>query len=203
MTDAAMLLRAPFQRAAPGGPNNLQGALDPRRVGGVQRPRHAWVFGLQGSKSLRDRHGAHRSAYRGVDRRDRRDPVQQRAQIQAGPAHQNRQPVGCPGRLDFGQRVCGPARGGAVFGAIQITEQPVRDIAALITRRLGAEHGQIAIDLRAVGIDDDRWHASCQGNRQRRLAAGRRTCDQRQRPFVIRRIHVHRHADSSRNAFAG
>ena len=109
-----------------------------------------------------------------IDRRHRGDALQQGPKIQTGAADEDRQ---SPLRMHIGdlpQRRRRPFRGRAGQGAVEHAVQPVLRPRALLGGRGCAEHGQVAIDLRAVGIDDHAPDLLSIFQRERGLAAGGR-----------------------------
>ena len=78
-----------------------------------------------------------RAPHLGVDRRHRRDPVEQGAQIQPRPADQDRQPAAGVNVRDLPPRHRRPVRRGAGQGAILDAVQPMLGSLTL-RRRVGA-----------------------------------------------------------------
>ena len=64
-----------------------------------------------------------------------------------------------------------PVRGGAGKGAVANAVKSVLRSLQLVTAGGSAEDAQVAIDLRAVGVDDDAPNLLSKRKRQRRLAA--------------------------------
>ena len=73
---------------------------------------------------------------------------------------------------NFRFRLLGPGRGGAGEGAVEIAIKPVLGAFALLFARRGAQDWKVAIDLRAVGVDDDAAGPLRKRQRKCRLAAG-------------------------------
>ena len=70
-----------------------------------------------------------------------------------------------------------PAGRGAGEGAVLDSVKPMFGLLPFLLGWRGAEHAQVAIILRAVGVDDHALDLLCKGERQRRLAARGRSGD--------------------------
>ena len=112
-------------------------------------------------------------ADRRIDLGDGRDAFDQGAQVKAGAAAEDRQLPGRVCRMDFGAGVGRPGRHRAGVRAVPIAVEPVRHARFVLSRGPGGDDPEVAIDLRAVGIDDHAAKAFCQRQGERRLAARR------------------------------
>ena len=105
------------------------------------------------------------------------DPVEQGAQIEARPADQDRKSALRMDVGDLAPRHRRPIGRGAGQGAIEHAVKPVLGPRAFVGRRRRAEDRQVAIDLRAVGVDDHAAGPFGERERKCRLAACRRSGD--------------------------
>ena len=78
----------------------------------------------------------------GIDRRHRRDPFQQHAQIKAGPADQDRQPSACMDIGNLAARHRRPVGCRAGKGAVEHAVQPVLGSRALLAGGSRAQIGR-------------------------------------------------------------
>ena len=106
-----------------------------------------------------------------VDWRNGRDAVEQGPQIKAGPANENREPASRMNIGNLSTRHLRPVGGGAGPRSVQHTVQPVLGTRQLVRTGGRAQDWEVAIDLRAVGVDDDTANLLCKTKRQCRLAA--------------------------------
>ena len=88
-----------------------------------------------------------------VDWGNWRDAVEQGSEIQSCPADKDWQPAARLDAFDFAARHDRPIRGRAGLGAVERAVKPMLGTSELIDGRAGAEDSEVAIDLRAVGID--------------------------------------------------
>ena len=133
-----------------------------------------------------------------IDRRDWGDAIDQGAQVQAGATDQDGKAALSLHLGNLGSRQTRPVRGGAGIGAVADAVEPMIRTCPVVLGRRSAEDWQVAIDLRTVGVDDN---SACSLGKQKgqcRLAARRRTGDERQWRFL--NADGHCHADSSRTA---
>ena len=100
--------------------------------------------------------------------------------------------------LDLASREFGPIGSGTWVGAISHTEQAMFGAPQVFRRRSCAHYVEVAVELGAVGIDDNPAGALRESKSQRRLAARSRTGNERERRFVD--LYGHCDADSSRTA---
>jgi phosphoserine phosphatase len=115
----------------------------------------------------------------GGNRRQLREPIEQRLKIKPGTADQDRQPVRLMRGVDLGFGEREPTADRAIFRGIDRAVKPMRRARHFGGAGPCAEHGQVAIDLLAVGIDDDAVEFLGERQRQRRFAARRRPGDDR------------------------
>ena len=146
-----------------------------------------------------DRGGPNFLADRRVDRRNGGDAVEESPNVQTCSSHQDRQAPGRMDGIDLGLCECRPICGGTGLRAVADTIEAMLGPFEVVACRRGAEDGQVAIYLRAISVDDDSVSALGQLQRKRRLAARRRTGDERnwRTPGFP---YAHCHADSSRTA---
>ena len=71
-----------------------------------------------------------------------------------------------------------PAADRIVLRRIDMAVEPVRRAALFVRRRPRGDDAQIAIDLHGIGIDDHAAELFGERQRQRRLAARRRACNE-------------------------
>lgn len=125
--------------------------------------------------------------------------------IQSGSTHQYRGPAFSIGRSDCHFGVIGPARRGTGLRTVNIAEQAMGKGGFIRRAGPGGDDPKVAINLRAVGIDDDASRLRRDAHRERRLAAGRRPGNKRDpgpnKIFGGVSPHVHCNAYSSRSAF--
>ncbi|KAF0133187.1 MAG: phosphoserine phosphatase [Xanthobacteraceae bacterium] len=110
--------------------------------------------------------------------RNRGKPLGERLEIEAGTADEDRQHASGLGRDDLGLHGRNPAADREILGGVHGAVEPVRRRRHLPGRGAGGDDGEIAIDLHGIGIDDDAAEVAGQVQRQCRLAAGGRTCDE-------------------------
>ena len=113
-------------------------------------------------------------------------PAQQRLEVEAGAADEDRQPVQRASLDKCGSRILEPGADGTVHRGVAMAVQPVRNARLVVRRRPRGNDAQIAINLHGIRIDDDAAASFGQCQRERRLAAGRRPCD-KHRPARIGR----------------
>src|SRR5262249_1471545 len=117
----------------------------------------------------------------GIARRPGEEALQERLQVEAGPARDDRQPT--PGR-DAAERFAGAPRvlrRGEIRVGRDDVDEVVRNEGALLRKRLRAADVEAAIDRQAVAGDDLAAVAERQPERERALAGGRRPDDRDQR----------------------
>ena len=146
-------------------------------------------LGVQARRRLAFGLGAHISADRFRHARNVGEALRQRAEIEPGAADEQER-LGAS-RV-FGEnrpRAFEPAPDREILGAVDLAEQPVRRLPLFGLAGARREHPEIAIDLHQVGVDDDAAEPLGERERDGRLAARRRACDEK------RAIHrPHRHA---------
>lgn len=111
--------------------------------------------------------------YRGIARRSRADPLEERPQVEAASAHDERQPAA---RLDLVDGLAGPPRelpGRVSLMGLQDVDQVVRDPRPLLRPRLGRADVEPPVGLERIGADDLAAELLGQGHRQVALARGR------------------------------
>ena len=170
--------------------DHLQRAGDAGAVARLQPFAHHRIaprkLGMQGLDAVALEPRAHRLADFGGHRRHVGKPAQQRLEVEAGAADEDRQLVP---RARLGQRrrrVLEPGADRTVHRGVAMAVQPVRNARLVVRRRPRGNDAQVAIDLHGIRIDDDAAAFFGQRQRQRRLAAGRRPCD-KHRPARIGR----------------
>ena len=112
-----------------------------------------------------------------IDWRDRRDTFEKGAEVESGAADQDWQSPHCVNVADFPLRHRCPACSRACISAVEHAVKTVLGTLKLVRPRRGAQDRQVAIDLRAVGVDDDTADLLCKTKCQRRLAARGRPGD--------------------------
>ena len=202
----------PFGHGPLGGTDDFQCPCHARGIVGVERRGPGGVFTAERGISIGEGQGAHLFADERIDRRDRGNTLQQSADVEPGAANQDRHRTLGMQRVDFRCRCQRPIGGGTGDSPIPGAEQAVFYPLHLLRRRTGAEHCQIGIDLRAVGVDDRRSLSGTlqplrQFDRQCALAARGRPCNERQRrqpgrhnteiPLLIARLIADPHAYST------
>jgi hypothetical protein len=136
--------------------------MQPRRIAGRGR---ASVLGFEGLPKARVAPGA------GVQ------PIERRADVETGAAHQERDPPACADRSDRGGGVIGKARGVVRLVGRRDVEQVVWHLRALGGARLGRSDVHAAVDLHRVRIHDLAVKAQRQRDRDGGLAGGGRAAD--------------------------
>ncbi len=140
---------------------------------------------------------AHVFADSGGDRRHGGKAPRQRAEIKPGAADDDRKPSRFPCRGERRRGVGAPAAHRVVLRSIDMAVQPMRHAPFLVGRRPRGHDAQIAIDLHGIGIDDLAAELLGKRERQGRLAARRRACNEDGRrhvwiaPFPTARIARH------------
>src|SRR5215211_2475823 len=177
----------------------------PGRVEDFQRPHDAhtvgWTdlsgcgriaapkFAVQrlGALTLQSRSQA--GANVGRNGRDSGEAVGQRLEIKAGAADENRPPM-FPVCLDESTlRVGEPAPDGIIIGRIDVAVEAMRGALLLVEQWARRDDAQIAIDLHRIGIDNYAAEPLGERERQRRLAARGRPCDQHRRWAALLNTH--------------
>eukprot|EP01137_Pigoraptor_chileana_P028489 Opistho-2@12505 len=199
IADPADAFRLPCRKGASGRTHDLEGAGNPRGIGGLEAIGGLWICLAEQHMRLRHRHCAHFRSDRRIDLRHRRDPVEQGADIHAGPARQHWQAATLMRRRDLRLCLLGPACGGIGLGACDMAEQPMRRLRFFFRRWPRAQHPQLGIDLCRIRVDHRPAGAPRKRDRQSGLAAGGRACNERH-PWLWGVRHVHRYADSSGSA---
>ena len=132
---------------------------------------------------------------RGIDRRNRGNAVEQSSDVQAGAADYDGKSTRLVNLRYLMPRHFGPIRRGAGPSAIEDAVQPMFGLGPLFGTWCGAQDRQVAIDLRAIGVDDHAAGLHCKLKCQCRLAARGGAGNQRHR-----RTNGHCDPDSSRTA---
>ena len=175
--DAALMVLLPVGEGAAGRDDHFERPrysctvtdIEPRSASGVEPLQFLPIFfHRRSADSLPDLR---------IDLRHRRDAVEQGAQIESRSADENRQPPFRMDVIDLAPRHRRPVRRRAGNRPVEEAVQAVLGAGALVRGRRCAEDGQIAIDLRAVGIDDHSARRFGKRQCKCRLAACRRPRD--------------------------
>jgi len=121
---------------------------------------------------------------------DRRQTFFERAEVQAGAADEDRQSSRARRDGDLVERQRAPLRSGTALGGIEKAVEPMRRPCFRNRVGTGRKDAQIAIDLHAVGVDDDAAEYVGQLQRQRRFAARGRSGDGQDRRLAASGIAV-------------
>ena len=113
--------------------------------------------------------------------RDRRQPVLQGTQIEAGAADDDRQAPRLLRSRDLVERQRTPARGGPAIGSIEKAVEAMRRARQCGHVRTRGQDVQVAVALQAVGIDDRAVQGLRQRQGERRFAACGRAGDDEDR----------------------
>src|SRR6185369_3238060 len=151
---AADTFSLPFGERPPGAEYDFERARDSGGIGRVEPGRGARVEPGKLGPILLDRSVAYRCANPGINGWNRCDPVEQSTQIEAGSADQDRQSAIRLDIVDFHFRSFGPIRGRARNRAVEKSIQAMLSARSVVFGRGRAQHGKIAVDLAAVGVDD-------------------------------------------------
>jgi hypothetical protein len=171
----------PVVQRPPGRARHLEGTDEALPVGGGEARRAHRIQPRQlATKRLATDLGIQRlsvGADLGGHGRNFGQALQQRLQIEPGAADDDRQPAGAPGGVDLGLRQPEPPSSRTALRRRIYSEKPMRDPRLVRRRRPGGQHPQLAVDLHAVGIDDDAVERLRRLECQRRLAAAGRPGD--------------------------
>ena len=154
-------LALPVGERPPGALQHLERAHDALRVGRHQARRHRRDRAAPGSRAARApaccaASRAPMGAHVGVDRRHRREALQQHLEIEPGAADDDGHAARCSrARAIARGRIRGIAPGRIGLAAADEAVERMRRPRLLLGRRPRREDAQLAIDLHAVGIDDD------------------------------------------------
>ena len=111
------------------------------------------------------------------------ETLRQCLEVEARAADDDRQePLGL-GRGDRRERGITPACDGEIHRSVDRAVELMRCGGKVGCVGAGGDDREVAIDLHGIGVDHDPAEAPGEGDRQRRLAAGGRTCDENGLPF--------------------
>ena len=152
------------------------GGLEPRRRDGIKD--HELGMQVGGPAALRPLPG------RGANRLGRlghiRQPLRQRPEVKSRAANKNDRPLAGLGEDRL--RLAQPAADRIVDGAIDFAEEPMRRAPLLARARPGGQDPEIRIDLHRIGVDDRGGESLREFERDGRLAARRRACNEERPP---------------------
>jgi phosphoserine phosphatase len=103
---------------------------------------------------------------------------EQRPEVKPGPARHDRHPALGAQSRDRCARIFEPLRDGVETRGVDMPEEQMRHRPLLLRRRTRGDDAEIGIDLHGVGIDHRAAEAFGQPDRERGLAARRRSCDE-------------------------
>ncbi len=158
---------------------DLERANHPLAIGGLNARGRRGIHARQHAGAARRRRAARhpfqpRPQGR-IGRRSGKQPAREGAEVEAGAADEDRQPAAPVDVADGRRRVAREPRGGVLVGGIDDVDEVVRDAAPLGDRHLVGADVEAAVDGRGVAVDDLAAEALGGGQRQRRLARGRRS----------------------------
>ncbi len=179
------------ERPAGGGQDfeRPQGAL---AVGGLEpRRRHrieALELGVQlgGRAALRPLSGRRADPIGHV--RHIRQPLRQRPEVKSGAAGEDDRPLA--GLAESRARPAEPAADRMVDGAVDFAEEPMRRAPLLARARPGGQDPQIRVDLHRIGVDNRGVESFREFERDGRLAARRRACNEERPPQSLVSEHL-------------
>lgn len=182
LANAAFAMSLPIGEGLTGRADHLQGSGDARGIGLIERGGSLRIFDQQRGVCVGDFESANLLAYCWIYRRHRSDAVEQCANIEPGSADEDWDCSFRMCRRDLASGVSGPVDSGAGLGTVTDPEQAVFDPAHVLLSGTGAQYPEVAVYLRAVGID---YHAplatpfelKCKLYGQIALAAGGRPCN--------------------------
>ena len=177
-----LVFLVPIQNRAAGCQHHFERAGDARTVARHQPRRCRRIargqFRMQRGNAFAGKPRAHVIANFCRDRRYGGEPTRERAKVKPGAADNDCRTRLLPRRREHRGGIRTPAARGIILGGIDVAVKPMRHAALLVGSRPRGDDPQVTIDLHGIGIDDLAAEFFGERQRQGRLAARRRACDQ-------------------------